>query len=383
MSRKSAFVVGGAAVIAFAAGWFICGAVIKHKMQSAGGGMPAMMMAPPAVVAVQVREELLNPATEYIAKVEPVQKVFVRTEVPGYIEKVHFTEGSIVNEGDLLFTIDQSQYKAAVGVRQAELAATTAELSRAERFFKRIQEADKRSVSQVDFDNAESDLLRATAAVQQAKANLNLAQINLDYTEVRAPVKGSIGAARATRGNYVTSASGELASIIQVDPVRVTFSLTDRDYLAFRRAELSGKEKPRVAMARLPDGTFAPAEGVKDFSDNAMNPNTGTIAVRYLFGNKDGLLVPDGFVTALLRKPDSEKGILIPQRAIMMNQAGMYVLTVDAEGKVAAASILTGDQIGTRVVVLSGLKAGDKVIVDGLQKTRPGGTVSISLTEEK
>ncbi|MFA5689318.1 MAG: efflux RND transporter periplasmic adaptor subunit [Kiritimatiellales bacterium] len=381
MSKKKAVLTyGSTAVISLAAGWGL------HRPVSSmvSGDTPAMpAIQIPAVTAVQTKEELIKPAAEYIAVVEPVQRVGVRTEVPGYIEKVHFTEGALVNEGDLLFTIDPSQYKAAVGVRRAELARAEAELNRAEKYYKRVMTADKRSVSQVDIDTAESDLFSARAAIQQAEANLNLAQIDLNYTEVRAPVKGRIGVAIFTKGNYVTSSSGSLANIVQFDPVRVTFSMTDREYLAFLRADLAGQGHLRTATVRLPDGTMAPGEGKKDFDDNAMNPSTGTIAIRYQFNNQDGLLVPDGYVTAVLHNPNDEKGIMIPQRAIMTGVDGMFVFLVDADGGVSSAPVTAGKAIEGRVVITSGLKAGDRVIVDGLQKTGPGGTVKVSLIEGK
>ncbi|MDD3275605.1 MAG: efflux RND transporter periplasmic adaptor subunit, partial [Kiritimatiellales bacterium] len=198
------------------------------------------------------------------------------------------------------------------------------------------------------------------------------------YTEIKAPVSGRIGAAQVTKGNYVTSASGALARIVQIDPIRVTFSLTDREYLALRQQDLSGTGTVRVAQVRLPDETVLPTLGKKDFDDNAIDPQTGTIAVRYLFDNPDGLLIPGGYVTALLRDQNAEKGIKIPQRAQLVDQQGTYVLAVDEKNMVSPVRIVTGTQIGTDVVVLSGLKEGDRIIVDGVQKTRAGATVQVS-----
>jgi RND family efflux transporter MFP subunit len=351
------------AMAAIAAGWFLRG-----LFGGSSGGPPPMPgmegERPPAAVTVQVlAERTLEPVDEYIAVVEPVEDVAVRAEVPGTIDEVHFTEGGSVSEGDLLFTIDPRTYQAAVDAAQAELF-------RAQKLYDRMKASDVRSVSASDLESAESDLLRA-------RAELNRAQVNLDYTEIRAPVSGRIGAANTTRGNYVSPASGVLARIVQIDPVRVTFSLTDRDYLKFRRQDLSGAGTVRVAQVRLPDGTVFPLTGKKEFDDNVVNPQTGTIAVRYLFDNPDGLLVPGGYVTALLRDRAAEKGLRIPQKSLLVDQQGSYVLCVDEEGVVSEVRIETGPQIGSDVVVISGLHEEDRVITDGLQKAQPGATVQV------
>jgi RND family efflux transporter MFP subunit len=352
----------GAALVAGAAlGWFGHG-----LMGGKGGGAPgaAGMQMPPASVAVQtVVPSNLQPVEEYIAQVDPIQDVMIRSEVSGYIDAVHFTEGAMVKAGDLLFTIDRRSYRAAADAAEAEM-------NRAQKLYDRMKAADVRSISKSDLDTAESNFLRA-------QADFKVAQVALDYTEIKAPVSGRIGAVQMTKGNYVTPASDPLARIVQIDPIRVTFSLTDRDYLNLRQQDLSGTGGARIAQARLPDGTVLPLLGKKDFDDNAINPQTGTIAVRYLFDNPNGLLVPGGYVTALIWNENAEKGIKIPQRAQLVDQQGTYVLTVDEQNTVATARIETGVQIGTDVVVLSGLNEGDRIIVDGVQKARPGATVQI------
>lgn len=348
--------------LALAAGWFL-----HARFGMMFGGMPPMagpgQMPPPTVVVQTVLPTHLQPSVDYIAAVEPVQDVMILSEVSGYIEQVHFTEGSRVKAGDLLFTIDRKKYQAAAD-------AAAAELARAQKLYDRMKTADERSISRADLESAESALLQAQAAS-------DLAQVSLNYTEIKAPVSGLIGAANLTKGNYVTAASGPLARIVQIDPVRVTFSLTDREFLKFRRVEQSGTGSTRVAQVRLPDGTLLPTLGNKEFDDNTINPQTGTIAVRYLFDNPDGLLIPGGYVTALLRDPDGETGIKIPQKALLVDQQGTYVLTVDAQNTVSAALIVPGPQIGLDIVVQSGLKEGDRLIVDGVQKARAGATVNV------
>lgn len=366
MNKKTVLVVGVVAVVSLAAGWFV-----HDLFGGKGGGMPPDVPQMPlaVVTAAVVKESSLQPADKYIAAVDPIEDVMIRSEVSGYIDSVHFTEGGMVKAGDLLFTIDRRSYQAAADAAEADM-------NRARKLYDRMKVSDARSVSKSDLETAESDFLRA-------QADFRMAQVKLNYTEIKAPVSGRIGAVEMTKGNYVSSASEPLARIVQIDPVRVTFSLTDREYLAFRQRELDGSGGTRVAQARLPDGTVLPTLGKKDFDDNAMNPQTGTIAVRYLFENKDELLVPGGYVTALLRNPDGERGILIPQKALLVDQQGTYVLTVDPDGVVATARITAGTQIGADITVLSGLKPGDRVIVDGVQKAQPGATVNVTLLEDK
>ena len=364
--NKKIMTISGIVIVSGLAGWFIHG-----MFGGKGGGMPAMgrpQMPPASVVAQVLKEQSLQPVDEYIARVDPVEDVMIRSEVPGYIAAVHFTEGGMVKEGDLLFTIDRNSYQAAAD-------AAAAELDRAQKLYDRMKSADVRSISKSDMDSAESALLRAGAA-------LKIAQVSLNYTEIKAPVSGRIGAAYVTKGNYVTSASGALARIVQIDPVRVIFSLTDREYLRLRQQELAGLSSSLTAHVRLPNGAVLPVTGKKDFDDNAMNPATGTIAVRYLFGNADGLLVPGGYVKILLENPNAAKGIKIPQKAVLVDQQGSYVLSVDEAGKVSAARIRIGVQLGSDVIVLSGLKAGDCVVVDGVQKAVPGATVKVTVAED-
>lgn len=368
-----------AALLLIGLGFFIRG------LTPSGGPPSGMMgygeMPPPGVKAVELKEAPLDVQSEYIATVEAVQDVMVRSEVSGYLDQVHFTEGSYIEEGTLLFSIDHEQYQALVEAREADLARARAEMDRAEKFFKRMQEANERSVSQSDLDTAESAQLQAVASLKQAEANLNLAQIDLAYAEIRAPISGRIGEAMLTKGNYVNEASDTLARIVQIDPVRVAFSMTDRAYLDIRKQVLSGGAEDLVAQVKLPNGMQLPAKGIKDFEDNAMNPSTGTMAVRYLFDNPDGLLVPGGYVTMQIGKAERPVGIRVPQRAVLVGADGSYVLTVDEAGAIGTASVELGDTMDTDVIVEAGLKAGDRVVVDGLQKVQPGMTASVTLME--
>lgn len=185
----------------------------------------------------------------------------------------------------------------------------------------------------------------------------------------------------ATKGNYVTSASEGLAKIVQTDPIRVVFSMTDRAYLDLRGKELKGMENGLVAQVRLPNGTQLPMLGKKDFDDNQMNSETGTMAVRYLFDNPDNLLVAGGYAMIMLGEPNRPMGIYVPQQAVLVDQQGSYVLTVNEEGLIGVARIELGGVVKTDRVVVSGLKAGDRIVVEGVQRAQPGMPASVTLEE--
>ncbi len=377
MKKVVGYIVGAA--VAAGVGFFVKDYITKRD-QAATAVAPSM--PPPGVIAIVMENQPIDVLKDRIAHVEPVQEVLVRSEVSGYIDEVHFVEGSNVKAGDLLFSIDQNKYDALYNVKLAELESAKAELVRADRFLKRLQEAGPRSISQTDLDTAESSQLKASAAVQQAEANLSLSKIDLNYSQVRANISGQIGKAEVTKGNYISS-EDELAEIVQTDPIRVVFSIPDRDYLTFRRKELAGDSNGFSARIRLPNGEMLGVVGKKDFDDNIIDSQTGTMAVRYLFDNKDGMLVPGGYVNVLLGDIKIPTGLLIPQEAILTNSDGSYVLTVSSDNKAMATPIKLGGFIGTDRVVLSGLNVGDKVIIEGVQKARPGMEVKAVIEEKK
>lgn len=347
------------------------------KMMPSGGSPmagPGGMGAP--AVEVQLAEKIaLDTPIEHIGKVEPIQEVDVSSEVDGTITAVHFEEGALVSEGDLLFTIDQRQYQATVKVREAELAQAQAELSRADKYLKRLQAASEKGVSQSDLDTAESDQLQAAAALKQAEANLNLAEIDLANTEIRAPIGGRIGRALVTKGNYVSTTSDSLARIVQLNPIRVVFSLPDRiyyDLINAQRADLVGQLK-------LPDGSMFGATGQIDFSDNEMRETTGTLAMRYAFANDGDTLVPGTFVTVLLGEQTPTMGLAVAQRAVLTDTDGRYVFVADQKGLIREQRIETGITVGSMIEVKTGLKTGEQVVVEGLQKVQPGSTATVTI----
>lgn len=376
-AKTLTYVIGIA--VAVAVGFFghgLMGSGQTPQAPMAGGQRPQ-----PQVVAQVISETPLDSQEEYIAAVESVQDVVVKPEVSGYLNEVHFNEGDLVKQGALLFTIDKRRYQATVEVRQAELAQSRAELERAVKYLKRLRAASERSISQTDLDTAESAEQQARAAVQQAQANLNLAQIDLGFCEIHAPISGRIGAALVTKGNYVTPASGDLAKIVQMNPIRVVFSMTDRSYVSLRQREVAGMADDYVAKVRLPNKTLYDGVGSKAFADNEMNEQTGTIALRFLFENPDGLLIPGSYVNILLERAQRPMGLRVPQKALLVDAEGNYVLTADNNGLLSVARVTLGKTLGSDREVLSGLKAGDRVVIEGLQKVQPGVTAQVTLHE--
>ena len=232
---------------------------------------------------------------------ESIQSVSVKPQISGEIAKVCFKEGSVVKAGQLLFQIDPKQYEATVQLRKAELQQAEANLVTAEKYYKRVTAASERAVSATDRDTAEGNFLQAKAAVAQAKAALKLAQIDLGYCRITSPITGKIGRALYTKGNYVTPQITELASIVQMDPIRVSYPLPDRDYLD----QLSlFKEDGSVYNTSLilSNGEKYNVPGKRDFENNRVDQTTGTIMMRLRFANKEGMLIP-GEMVRVFTKP--------------------------------------------------------------------------------
>lgn len=326
----------------------------------------------PAVVLYTVEKADLAVGREYIGRVDPIQTVSLKPQVSGEIEKVNFKEGSMVKAGELLFTLDDRQYKATVVLRKAELAKAEASYDRALKYDKRLKAADKRSVSASDIELSESDVLQGKAAVEQAKAALRLAEIDLGYTKITAPISGQVGKALFTKGNYVTPSSGELTTIVQKNPIRVTFSLPDKEYLDQLEAFRSSGDSVYDATVRLSNGKVYPIKGSRDFENNVMDDRTGTMMISLRFENAQGILVPGAMVRVSVKPAKSRIVSIVPQEAILADADGDFVYGVDSSDMVIQRRVQLGEEFGTMREVVSGLEAGEKIILRGLQAARPG-----------
>ena len=238
-------------------------------------------------------------AQEYIGHAEAFRTVNIHPEVSAKIAGVHFTEGSLVKEGAVLFTLNSSQFEAQVQLGKAKLSHAQAALDGAQKYFSRLKAVGKRSVPGSDIDTADTEAQKAQAELDEAKAELRISQIDLSNTRITAPISGYIGRAEFTKGGYVTP-DDSLASIVQTDPARISFGMTDRDFLAHR-------DSPAEYELVLADGSVYPQKAVIDFSSNVMNPDTGTITVYLRVPNENHTLIPGAIIRVRVIYPDSEE----------------------------------------------------------------------------
>ena len=368
-------------------GWLAHGvmlASLSGKQASSAMLMGAPMNMPALVEVEEVKTDSLNPPYTYIGHVEPIQDVELRAQIEGAVAAVHFKEGATVKTGDLLFTIDPERYQARVALRTAELHQAEAALERAQSYFKRLEASDARAITQSDLDTARSDVAHGHASVQQAQANLRLAEIDLKHTQMIAPISGQIGRTVATVGDYVSPSLGPLVRIVQIDPVRVTFPVTDKDYLkVLENIEDSQIQNALRIRLMLPTGTIPDLLGTRDFADNVMSVDTATISVRARFNNKQGFLIPNGYVTVLVDLAQAPSAIVVPQQAVLTDSEGAFVYVVDQAGVAERRSIESGVSEDGRVAIKKGLQAGERVVVQGLQKVVPGQRVQIASAQSE
>lgn len=346
------------------------------------GPKGSQKMPPPMVTVVPVKKMDVNPPDEYVGHVEAIQTVDLRARVEGFLKQVNFKEGNHVKKGDLLYVIEKAPYQARVDAAKALVNQAKATLTRATRYLERIRDVRSGGVSKTDLDNAVADELGAKARLEEARANLVTAKINLGYTLIFAPISGRIGKTLYTRGNLVNPASGSLARIVQIDPIRVLYSISENDLIAIQSAlhdSDKGKKHPMlIQRIKLPGGRILKTSGKVDFVDNTVDESTGTIAVRALFKNTGKMLLPGQYVTVLVARSTSKMMPMVPQSAILINQKGHYVMVVDNKNRAAARPVTTGPAVDMYRAVQSGLTVGEKVVVEGIQKVRPGMMVRIA-----
>jgi membrane fusion protein (multidrug efflux system) len=334
---------------------------------------------PPAVTVTPVISRHVQETGEFIGRVTAIDKVDVVARVNGFIEERTFTEGQQVKKDDLLFRIEQATYKAAVDQQRAALARAKATEVNAKLALERGKELIRNNnIPQSTLDQRAADEAAAQASVLEAQALLEQAEINFGYTEIRSPIDGRIGLANFTVGNLVGPSSGKLATIVSQDPIYVIFQASSRDVLAYRKrvAEAGNKNQHATIHIRLPDGSIYPHSGMTNFLDVQVDANTDTVSVRAKVPNPDAILIPGGVVGVTTERGEPRAALLIPQSAVQLDQAGRYVLIVDPSNKVELRRITTGVEQGRDVVVTNGLKQGELVIVEGIQKVRAGQVVA-------
>jgi multidrug efflux system membrane fusion protein len=350
----------------------------------AGANVPQAKAAPPATpvsVAVVERRDVAF-WDEFSGRLEAVERVEVRSRVAGAIKATHFREGALVKEGDLLVTIDPDPYAAEVARAQAQVAAAEARVALTKNELERGRQLwDTRNISQRDVDQRVNAQGEAEGNLQAAKAALTAAQLNLDYTQVRAPVAGRVGKLEITVGNLVAAGPGApvLTTLVSVDPIYASFN-ADEDVVMRALKALTQAGAP-ADVERIPvrmstatsNGTAL--EGRLQLIDNQVDVKSGTVRVRAVFANKDGALMPGQFARLRMGQPKTEPALMVSERAIGTDQNKKFVMVVGDDNKATYREVNLGTAVEGLRVVTAGLKAGERIIVNGLQRVRPGAVV--------
>ena len=380
------YLLGGGVLLLLIVG-LIIGAV--HPYKHAMGSAPA---APPDVEVLQVQQENVPIYSEWIGTLDGLVNADVRAQVTGYLLKQGYQEGSFVRQGQLLFQIDPRPFQAALDQTQGQLAQAKAMLASAQAVQRRTELdverytplAKEQAASQQDLDNAVQNNLAALATVETAKAEIKTyeaavetGKINLEFTRLVAPIDGIAGQAQLQVGALVSPSSGVVTSISTVDPIKVYFTVSEPQYLEWRRrfptetSRLEADRKLRLQLI-LADGSTYPHDGTFSFADRQINESTGAIRIAGLFPNPNNVLKPGGYakVRAVIR---TEQGaLLVPQRAVSELQGGYQVAVLDADDKVNIRLVTVGPQVDRRWVIASGISPGERVVVEGVQKVRTG-----------
>ena len=359
------------------AGWFL-----KAKLTPQMTAAPSGSGADPFVLVEEAKLKDVAPAHKFIGHVEAINEVNIQPQVSGYLEKVLFNEGSLVNKGDILFVIEQQRYIATADLRKAELDKAKANFTQLEKEYKRQKSLNQQKfASESKLDEAYSNMLQAQADVKQAEANYELAKIDLEHTEIRSPINGYIGKAMVTVGNYVSTSSDTLANIVQTDPVRIVFSITDKDMLELKEKynEVGGEAYSKIILA---NGKTIKKPILSRFNDNSINTGTATMSVYSEFDNKDGMLIPGGYVDILIGAGPEKNAVVISQAALAQDEHGNYVMTVNKDNLVEQKRVSLGEVIDNQQIITSGLEAGEKVIIQGLQKVSDGKKVRYGIVNE-
>jgi membrane fusion protein (multidrug efflux system) len=332
---------------------------------------------PPAVVTLTVHPQEITRASEFIGHVQAIQSVDVRAQVTGILQRVAFEGGQDVKEGALLYQIEPAQYQAALAAAQAQLKSAQASLLQAQQNFARQQSLFQRqTTAEATLEQAQAQRDIAQANVLAAQAQVKTAQINVGYTTINAPIAGRVGATKVTAGNLVGPTTGTLTTVVQLDPIRVVFSVNERALVAYKQKhpgatqeEINARFVPKL---RLPGGSMFGQTGRVAFVENQVDPNTGTLPVYADFPNPQDVLLPGMLVTAVISPETPPMGFLVPAGAVEQDAQGKFVLVVGADNKIERRNIDAGNQVEQSIAITKGLQDGDRVVIEGGQKVKPG-----------
>ncbi|MGI2323278.1 MULTISPECIES: efflux RND transporter periplasmic adaptor subunit [Methylococcus] len=353
----------------------IVAAITLLQVAGCGGGESGMagLPTPKVEVSQPVRREILE-TDEYTGRLQAVESVDVRARVSGYLEQILFADGSRVKKGDLLFVVDPRPYVAQLQQAQAGLERARSRLKLARNHLQRAESPLKeQAISEEEYDTRRQSLVQALADVESARAEVDLARLNVEFTQVRAPIDGRISRKLLTAGNLVTADTTVLAGIVSVDPMYVYFDADERALLKYRRLELAGERKDGMPLEMgLLDEQGYPHRGYLDYVDPEVNAEMGTVRARGVIPNPDGLMEQGLFARVRIPGGSRHQGLLIPDRAIAMDQGKKYVMVVTADNRAEYRPVVTGRLYDGLRIVSDGLSPEDWVIVNGLQFVRPG-----------
>ena len=341
---------------------------------------------PPRVVEVVVDEVVLEPyrpKSQYVGRLQAQDDVAIEARVTGYLLSREFVEGELVQAGDILYTIDASEYEAALARAKADLAAAVANQANAVRNYKRGKDLlPKGAISEAEMDDLTAKKLDADARIESANAQVTSAEVNLGFTIINAPITGRIGRSIVSAGDLVGLNTGSLTTLVSIDPIEALFQVSEATYVsAIGRglgSQLDVNSLRRIEVSlELTNGALYPEVGRIDYFANRIDRSTGTLEARALIPNPHSLLVPGQYVRVILQDTELLEGLFVAQSAVQADQQGSFVLTVDGGSTVVRRNVDLGARNDDKVLVNKGLDKGDRVIVRGLQQVRPGMPVKI------
>ncbi|MFL5105550.1 MAG: efflux RND transporter periplasmic adaptor subunit [Xanthobacteraceae bacterium] len=345
-------------------------------------GKPAASSVPPppSVAVARPLQKVINEWDEFTGRFTAVETVEVRARVSGFIDSIHFKEGQIVKQGDLLFVIDPRPYRIAVEQAKADVDRAKAKLDIAKLDVQRAAPLVRsQAVTEREFDTRRSTERDAAAQVASLEAALKQSELNLEWTEVRAPISGRISDKRVDTGNLISGAT-LLTVVVSIDPIHFVFDGSEADFLHYLRLAAAGtrpssRDVQNPVSVRLADETEYRHQGRMNFVDNTVNPKTGTIRGRAVFDNMDGLLTP-GFFGRLRLFGGQHEALLVPDNAVVSDQSRKIIFTVAEDGTVGTKLVELGPMVDGLRVIRSGLAPTDRIVIDGVQRARPGQKVT-------
>ncbi|WP_225764591.1 efflux RND transporter periplasmic adaptor subunit [Inquilinus sp. Marseille-Q2685] len=360
--------VGGLAGL----GWQASRSTAATMAQAAARPAPSVVVSPPLVRRVVDQRE-------YAGRFEPTASVEIRARVSGYLQSIGFEDGQIVQAGQTLFTIDPRPYQAAVAEARAQLSSARAQRDLADLELRRAEQlVGTSAVSRSTLDQRRQQKQAADAAFELAQAGLTRAQLDLDFTEIKAPISGRVSNRRVDAGSLVSDAGTLLTTVVALDPIYFVFDMSERDFVAYGRAVKSGdlrsiRDRDVPIEARLQDDDGWPYQGTMSFVDNRLESGAGTIRARAVLANSDLFITPGQFGRLRLASSGEHDALLVPEAALLTDQASRIVLTVAEDDTLRATPVRLGARLpGGLRVVESGLKAEDRVVINGLLRARAG-----------